>query len=214
MMGLLYKDCIIMRRQLWTLLVFLVIYGGLAAIGVFDVSLMAALIAVLGVNIPTSSVAMDDASRWNCYAVATPAGRRGIVNSKYLFTVLLLLLSALVAIVLLLLLSLCKLSDASSGEIVFIVLGCAAVTLLLDAVLLPLLLKYGAEKARFINLITFFVVFGSILLLSGLMQSGITLPKLPHNLVQALPGLFGILAIGAFVVSYFISLGIYDRKEF
>ena len=77
MTGLIYKDIVALRKQLSTLLLFLVVYGGFCVTGVFDFSILGALVAVFGLTIPVSSVALDDAAHWDRYAVATPAGRPG-----------------------------------------------------------------------------------------------------------------------------------------
>ena len=87
-------------------------------------------------------------------------------------------------------------------------------TLVLDAIILPFLLKYGAEKARVISMITFVVIFGGAVLLGGLAKNQITLPTPPAWLLTALPVLLGLLAIGGYLISYFIAQGIYAKKEF
>lgn len=214
MIGLIYKDCMTLRKQLTTLLLFLLVYGGLTVAGVFDVSILGALVAVMGMTIPMSSVALDDMARWDRYAVATPAGRRGVVSGKYVFTLLVIVGSTVVAGLLMVGLSLAGLSKQTPGETVWVAASCAAITLLMNAFTLPFLLKYGAEKARAISMVLFVVIFGGAVLLGNADQWGVQLPVLSDRLVQAMPVLFGIVSVGGFVVSYFISLGIYDRKEF
>lgn len=214
MIGLVYKDCMTLKKQLTTLLMFLLAYGALTVAGVFDVSILGALVTVMGMTIPMSSVALDDAARWDRYAVATPAGRRGVVAGKYVFTALVIVVSSIFAVLLMVGLSLAGLSKQTLTENLVVALSCAAVTLLLNAVILPFLLKYGAEKARVISMTVFVVIFGGALLLENLWDNGMVLPEIPAGLVQALPVLFCSLAVDAFVVSYFISLGIYNRKEF
>ncbi|HIS64693.1 MAG TPA: ABC-2 transporter permease [Candidatus Avoscillospira avistercoris] len=214
MIGLVYKDCMTLKKQLTTLLMFLLAYGALTVAGVFDVSILGALVTVMGMTIPMSSVALDDAARWDRYAVATPAGRRGVVAGKYVFTALVIVVSSIFAVLLMVGLSLAGLSKQTLTENLVVALSCAAVTLLLNAVILPFLLKYGAEKARVISMTVFVVIFGGALLLENLWDNGMVLPEIPAGLVQALPVLFCSLAVGAFVVSYVISLGIYNRKEF
>ena len=214
MIGLVYKDCMTLKKQLTTLLMFLVVYGALTVTGVFDVSILGVLVAVMGMTIPMSSVALDDAARWDRYAVATPAGRRGVVAGKYVFTALVIVVSSIFSMALMVVLSLAGLSEQTLTENIVVALSCAAVTLLLNAVILPFLLKYGAEKARVISMTVFVVIFGGALLLENLWDKGMVLPEIPAGLVQAFPVLFCMLTVGAFVVSYFISLGIYDRKEF
>lgn len=214
MKGLLYKDIVVLKKQICTLLLFVVVYGGFCVTGVFDFSIIGALIAVFGLTIPMSSVAMDDLAHWDRYAAATPAGRRGIVAGKYLFTLLVILVSGLAGTALMLGLSLTGLSPTPPAELAGITLSCAAVTLLLDAILLPFLLKYGAEKARVISMLTFVIIFGSIVLMGGLANNGVNMPRLPGWLVTALPILFGLVSAGGFALSFAVSLGVYNRKEF
>lgn len=214
MKGLLYKDVVVLKKQISTLLVFVVVYGSFCVTGVFDFSIIGALIAVFGLTIPMSSVALDDIAHWDRYAAATPAGRKGIVAGKYLFTLLVILVSSLVGTVAMVLLSLAGLTDTPPDELVGISLSCGTVTLLLDAILLPFLLKYGAEKARIVSMITFVLIFGGAILLGGLANNGVNMPQIPGWLATALPVVFGLLSIGGFALSFAVSLGIYDRKEF
>lgn len=214
MKGLLYKDIVVLRKQISTLLVFVLVYGGFCVAGVFDFSIIGVLIAVFGLTIPMSSVALDDTSHWDRYAAATPAGRKGIVAGKYLFTLLVILVSGLAGTAIILVFSVVGLTESPFQELIVVTASCASVTLLLDAVLLPFMLKYGAEKARLISMITFVVIFGSIVLLGGLASNGASIPHLPDWLVTALPVVFGLISVGGFALSFAVSLGIYNRKEF
>ena len=214
MKGLLYKDIVVLRKQISTLLVFVLVYGGFCVAGVFDFSIIGVLIAVFGLTIPMSSVALDDTSHWDRYAAATPAGRKGIVAGKYLFTLLVILVSGLAGTAIMLVFSVVGLTDSPFQELIVVTASCASVTLLLDAVLLPFMLKYGAEKARLISMITFVVIFGSVVLLGGLANNGANMPHLPDWLVTTLPVVFGLISVGGFVLSFAVSLGIYNRKEF
>ena len=214
MKGLLYKDIVVLRKQISTLLVFVLVYGGFCVAGVFDFSIIGVLIAVFGLTIPMSSVALDDTSHWDRYAAATPAGRKGIVAGKYLFTLLVILVSGLAGTAITLVFSVVGLTESPFQELIVVTASCASVTLLLDAVLLPFMLKYGAEKARIISMITFVVIFGSVVLLGGLANNGANMPHLPDWLVTTLPVVFGLISVGGFVLSFAVSLGIYNRKEF
>lgn len=214
MKGLLYKDIVVLKKQISTLLIFVVVYGGFCVAGVFDFSIIGVLVSVFGLTSPMSSVALDDAAHWDRYAAATPAGRKGIVAGKYLFTLLVILVSGLAGTAIMLGMSAAGLIDNPPQELVVVILSCAAVTLLLDAVILPFLLKYGAEKARIVSMITFVLIFGSIVLLGGLANNGVNMPQLPGWLAAALPPVFALVSMGGFALSFAVSLGIYDRKEF
>lgn len=214
MRGLIYKDLAVLKKQMSTLLMFLVVYGGFCVAGVFDFSILGALVAVFGLTVPMSSVAMDDSAHWDRYAVATPAGRRGVVAGKYLFTLLVIGVSTLAAALGMAALSLAGLTEEGVADLMTIAVSCGVTVVLLDAILLPFLLKYGAEKARLISMITFVVIFGGAILLGGGLSSGAPLPTVPEWVLTALPVLLVILAAGGYGVSYAVAQRIYARKEF
>ena len=214
MKGLIYKDFVLLRKQLSTYLVFLIVYGGFCIAGVFPISILVALVAVIGLTVPLSSVATDDAIRWDRYAVSTPVSRRGIVAGKYLFAVLIILLSSVVTLALMLALLATGLADAPLEEVAFSIPACALLTLLLNAVTLPFLLKYGAEKARAVSMVLFVSIFGGSVLVGGLASRGVALPQPPDWLLLSGPVLLAALSVAAYLISFAVSLGIYERKEF
>ena len=215
MTGLIYKDFLALKGHLSTYVVFFVIYGGLCIAGVFSPSVLAGMVVLISIITPMTTVTSDDISRWNRFAVASPACRRGVVAGKYLFTLLMVLLSAVLVAVLLVVLALAGgLGDGSLAEYLLATLACGGIALLLNGVTLPLLLKFGAEKARMVSMALFLVVFGGFALLGLAAGSGVALPAPPAWVAAALPGLLAILSVGGFVLSYFIAQAVYAKKEF
>ena len=215
MTGLIYKDFLALKGHLSTYVVFFVIYGGLCIAGVFSPSVLAGMVVLISIITPMTTVTSDDISRWNRFAVASPACRRGVVAGKYLFTLLIVLLSAVLVAVLLVVLALAGgLGDGSLAEYLLATLACGGIALLMNAVVLPLLLKFGAEKARMVSMALFLAVFGGFALVGLAAGNGFTLPAPPAWLIAALPGLLALLAVGGFVLSYFIAQAVYAKKEF
>lgn len=214
MTGLLYKDFLALKGHLSTYVVFFVIYGGLCAAGVFSPSVLGGMVVLISIITPMTTVTSDDISRWNRFAIATPACRRGVVAGKYLFTLLMVLLSTAVVSLLMVALSPTGRLDAPLGEVLLAVLACGGIALLMNAVVLPLLLKFGAEKARMVSMALFLAVFGGFALVGLAAGNGFTLPAPPAWLMAALPGLLALLAVGGFVLSYFIAQAVYAKKEF
>ena len=214
MTGLIYKDFLALKGHLSTYVVFFVIYGGLCIAGVFSPSVLAGMVVLISIITPMTTVTSDDISRWNRFAIATPACRRGVVAGKYLFTLLMVLLSTAVVSLLMVALSPTGRLDAPLGEVLLAVLACGGIALLMNAVVLPLLLKFGAEKARMVSMALFLAVFGGFALVGLAAGNGFTLPAPPAWLIAALPGLLALLAVGGFVLSYFIAQAVYAKKEF
>ena len=215
MTGLIYKDFLALKGHLSTYVVFFVIYGGLCIAGVFSPSVLGGMVVLISIITPMTTVTSDDISRWNRFAVASPACRRGVVAGKYLFTLLMVLLSAVLVAVLLVVLALAGgLGDGSLAEYLLATLACGGIALLLNGVTLPLLLKFGAEKARMVSMALFLVVFGGTALAGLAVDSGFAFPAPPAWVVAAIPGLLAILSVGGFVLSYFIAQAVYAKKEF
>ena len=215
MTGLIYKDFLALKGHLSTYVVFFVIYGGLCIAGVFSPSVLAGMVVLISIITPMTTVTSDDISRWNRFAVASPACRRGVVAGKYLFTLLMVLLSAVLVAVLLVVLALAGgLGDGSLAEYLLATLACGGIALLLNGVTLPLLLKFGAEKARMVSMALFLVVFGGTALAGLAVDSGFAFPAPPAWVVAAIPGLLAIRSVGGFVLSYFIAQAVYAKKEF
>lgn len=82
MAGLLYKDWLLLRRQLWYYALLLGLYLALTAAGVLDASFLCGLAVLYGTLLPTTCFSYDEAVHWERYAAATPAGRRGTVDGQ------------------------------------------------------------------------------------------------------------------------------------
>ena len=204
MTGLIYKDFLALKGHLTTYLVFFLVYGGLCLSGVFTASVLCGMVVLMSLITPMTTVTSDDVSRWNRFAIATPACRRGVVTGKYLFTLLVTLASTVFVSLLLVVLALAGGLEEPLSELLLSALACAGIALIMNAVALPLLLKFGAEKARMVSMALFLLAA----------DRGLALPAPPAWVLTALPGLLAILAVGGFALSYCIAQAIYARKEF
>ena len=166
MMGLVYKDFLVMRKQLSYYLIFVVLYAGLTVAGVFTPFILPGIVVLVGMMLPMSSVGYDDQARWDKYAAATPAGRAGMVAARYLSALIVLVAGSALILVLMLVLGLTGLIDSPPVESIAAVLACLCVALVFDAVILPILIKFGAEKSRIISIIIFVTVFGGAMLIT------------------------------------------------
>ena len=81
MAGLLCKDWLLLRRQLWYYALLLGLYLALTAAGVLDASFLCGLAVLYGTLLPTTCFSYDEAVHWERYAAATPAGRRGTAST-------------------------------------------------------------------------------------------------------------------------------------
>lgn len=212
MMGMVYKDFLVQRKQLGYYIAFFIMYTVLAVMEIMPTAIMYTMTVLIGMLVPMSTFAYDDLARWNKYAAATPAGRRGIVAGKYVFSLLSVLLAAAFSAVLVVAVLMLKPELGAVDELLIGLLICTLIPILIDAVILPVFIKFGSEKSRLISILIFVAVFGSIMLigqLTGLLE-GIVIPEW---FFLALPGLLVLLTIGGYIISYFIARGIFEKKE-
>ena len=212
MRGMIYKDFLVQRKQLGYYGVFFLVYTLLAVTDVMPPAIMYTMTVLIGMMAPMASFSYDDLARWNKYAVATPAGRRGVVAGKYVFTLLSVLLAAAFSAVLVVAVLTLKPELGALDEMLIGLLICTLLPILIDAVILPVFIKFGSEKSRLISILIFVAVFGSIMLIGQLAETmdGIVIPEW---FFLALPGLMVLLTIGGYIISYFIARGIFEKKE-
>lgn len=212
MMGMVYKDFLVQRKQLGYYIAFFIMYTVLAVMEIMPTAIMYTMTVLIGMLVPMSTFAYDDLARWNKYAAATPAGRRGVVAGKYVFSLLAVLLAAAFSAVLVVAVLMLKPELGALDEMLIGLLICTLISILIDAVILPVFIKFGSEKSRVISIIIFVAIFGGILLLGQLAETmdGIVIPAW---FFLALPGLLVLLTIGGYIISYFIARGIFEKKE-
>lgn len=213
MMGFVYKDFFLLRRQISYLAILFLLYTVLSAAGVFGSYILPAIVVIMGMVFPMSSFSYDEQARWDKFAAATPVGRKGVVAGRYLFALLLILISSAIVAALQLLLSLSGLVEQPISELLLPVLACAVAALLMDAIFLPLLFRFGAEKARILGMILFVVIFagcaGAGFLAGGAQQS----PSLSVQALLLAIAVAAAAAVAALWVSYCFSQRIYAKKE-
>ena len=173
MAGLLCKDWLLLRRQLWYYALLLGLYLALTAAGVLDASFLCGLAVLYGTLLPTTCFSYDEAVHWERYAAATPAGRRGTVDGKYLLALLLAALSGGIS------LFLTALMEGPESALALAVLVCTGLALAVNAVNLPLLLLLGVSRSRAALYFVFILFFGGGMALLLLFQRGLLPPPTP-----------------------------------
>lgn len=213
MTGLVLKDFLMMRKTLKTYLIFFALYLGMAVAGIFPISIVTSMVTVIIAVLPISTFVYDDAAKWDRYAVSLPLGRRKVVGARYLFIALLLLVSAafgLLTIVLAPLMGQGELTELAATVLVTITYG-----LVLNDIMIPLVYKIGAERAR---MYLYIIVFAPVILLflaarlELLDLSGLN--AISEGTVLLVCSLLPVAGVAGLGLSYLISCRIYEKKEF
>ncbi len=163
------------------------------------------------------SVTMDDQSNGLTFLFSLPIDRRVYVREKYIFIVLMGVSFSIFATALCLLFRMFAEYKAPLDEILATSLGTLFVMLLFVCFMLPLQLKFGAERARLASFIAIGFFFVAVLLAGLVINFADALPFIQAFLSMSPVALAGIAVAFLIVclrISYGVSLRIILRREF
>lgn len=218
MLGLLIKDFLTLKKYLKTMLFTLLIYAVWGYIA-GDPSFLISCSIVLFAMVTVTSIAYDEQCHWNNYALTMPLKYNTLVLSKYTLGILLCLLGTVISLTGAVFLSaiIGSLTGMFEKLLVTAVVG-IMIGLLFISIYLPFVFKLGAEKSRMI-MVSIFLVPTVII---GIIYK--TAPEVINTILNALSiletnptGAFISVTIGVLVmliISFFISLSIFKKKEF
>ena len=210
MMGLIKKDVYLSLSMLKSYVVAAAVFALLTMTGIYDISFFVTYLSVMCIMIPVNLFAYDEQARWDKYAAALPAGRAGMVKARYLFTILICFGTLVFALLLQLIVALFTgVQGQERTDLLLSGLLPTAYGIFMNAVLLPLLFKFGSQKGRIYLILALGVgvgvIFGG---LTGLKKMGIPLSALTVPFF-ALP-VAGLLVL---MPSYLLSKRILFQKD-
>lgn len=205
MIGLLVKDLLNLKTNLKTYLILLIFYI-ILSITSKNPSMFGGMVTLVSAMMPITAMSFDERSKWDGYALTMPLSRKSLVLNKYLLC----FIFVLTAFVLTALFN-SFFTEMSLEENILTNFGVLSVGILYMSVILPILFKWGVEKGRILMMLVLVAPVGIMLLL---INSGIAIPELNETIIKT--GFYFLIAISliVFVISYFISLSIYKKKEF
>lgn len=160
MTGLIIKDFLILRKTLRTYLFIMIVYTAIAFSGVWTADIVGVLMVVVLMMLPMNIFAYDKQCQWDTYGLALPVGRTKTVAARYLCVLLLCVFSvALTALLGAALYVAGRMEEPTEFMVTCSVMG--LMSMLVNAIMLPFLYKFGPERARMM----FFGIMGGIFLL-------------------------------------------------
>lgn len=163
------------------------------------------------------SLTMDDQSHGLAFLFSLPIDRRVYVREKYIFIVLMGVSFSIFATALCLLFRMFAEYKAPLDEILATSLGTLFVMLLFVCFMLPLQLKFGAERARLASFIAIGLFFAAVIVAGLVVNFADALPFIQAFLSMspvALTGIGAAFLIVCLRISYNASLRVILRREF
>lgn len=210
MLGLIKKDFLLIKANLKSMVIIFIVYLILAFQGTFDVTFV---IPLIGIMLFISTFSYDDFNNWNSYAVTLPDGRRNVVRAKYIASIILTVVLGAVALAIGIGISYTKTNGINLNEIISSLMGTVLSSVIIIALLYPIVFKFGATNGR---IILFAVVFG-IVGIGALISNFVDMTSV-INMINGLDNYsliaIPIISIILLGISYLISNKIYQSKEF
>ena len=201
MRGLLLKDWYQARKYCRSLLLIAVVFS---AVSVFpNNTMMAVYPLMLGALLPVTLHAYDERSGFLRYACAMPTSRRDVVAVRYVELLVALALGFAMLGAARTVGALCGLRSAVSADALLVM---ALFSADIAAILLPLMFRFGTERARMMIFITVGLLAALLLLTgNGLSDALVSMQALARCAVLA-------AALAVLPLSFLLSLRIYRRK--
>ena len=209
MTALILKDIATLKKTLLlttTICVALAIYG-IYENAIFMIPLICAMIPLI---LTAISFGYDTKSNFEQYAFSMPIKKSSYVLSKLFFAFAFGLIGSICIFILLTIQSIMTIE-----YIVFISIITLISSILMSAIQLPFILKYGAEKSRLIMVITYFAIFA---LSTFLKDKSDLITKLAELFNKSSMSMIfiGIVLIGLIIIGLAIksSIIIMEKKEY
>lgn len=210
MIGLIYKDLCNLKRYMKQILLIIVVFTIIFSLqGGVDISFFSSYTLLLCTMIVISSISYDDMAKWDKYALTMPISRSLLIGSKYVLGLLMAVAANVLTLILFFATARFNGGIGDMAENFSIMLTMSALGLIVLGIMLPLLIKYGAEKARMMVILVVLIPTAAVLILSHM---GISLPD--EVAINSLLYVIPFAAIVVYVVSYLLSVRIATKKEY
>lgn len=209
MTALILKDIATLKK---TLLLTITICVALAIYGIYEnaIFMIPLICAMIPLILTAISFGYDTKSNFEQYAFSMPIKKSSYVLSKLFFSFAFGLIGSVCIFILL------TIQNIMTIEyIVFISIITLIASILMSAIQLPFILKYGAEKGRLIMVITYFVIFA---LSTFLKEKSDLITKLAELFNKSSMSMIciGIVLIGLIMIGLSVksSIIIMEKKEY
>lgn len=216
MRGLLIKDIALMRNQMKS---FVVILGAAMIMMVvnddvvFPVVYVCMVFAMFGIN----SISYDDFDNGYSFLFTLPIKRKQYVLSKYVFSLLSVITGVMISSIFMLIVLTVKGEAHTFVDQIGFLVGYFAGTMVFLSAMLPIQLKYGAERGRIALLVIAAVIVAVVFMLNKVpvgFDVLVFLVKIEQMNDIVVGGIIAFICICIVTISYLVSCRIMEKKEF
>ena len=217
MKGLLKKDLAISFCNKAMLIAAIIVLAAVAFMGSGGGQFIMSYMAVFVPMVINSTISYDDMDNGMEYLMTLPVTRRQYVYSKYVFSAGAGFLCWIFSCVMGTLSNVIHGNQGDSGEWLFLCLMSLGILLFTSSLIIPVQLKFGAEKAKIAMLLIMVGVAGVTWLFINIKKAvfpdGMKLISFLNDYPFAYVGIVLLFELAAFFISLFVSIRIFEKKE-
>ncbi len=210
MKGLIIKDLMVLRKQSCAQFLIVGIYLVFALIS-GDFTIVSVILPLCFSMLTVSSLAYDEQVNWSGYCAALPIKRSTVVISRYVLS----FISSLVGFAASVTISFVTYLVHGRFDVLSVILSLAGVFVGLVYIdfLVPMMIKLGVEKSRFIMLISTGVFVVTCIYLGNLFNESTQDIIVSRTLIKLMPILLIVGIIVLTALSVLLSIRLYKKKE-
>lgn len=207
MKGLLLNDWYIMWKQCWLQLICIMLFGVLSIIG--DSQSFLLFVVLYSALLPQTVMAYNEKNKWDRMVLTMPVSRDQIVGERYLMSFLLVASAFVICIAFAFIKTL--IGGGDINEALQFVLLMGGMTIIINSIYLPVIFRFGMERARLCVIIIAGIVGAAVYMISSGEASWLT--TLAERIMNANIFLFLAICLLIYILSMLVSMGIYSKKQ-
>lgn len=210
MLGFIKKDLLLVKANFKTLFIVIFAFILMTIMGTFDLIF---ILPVIGVMVFAGTFNYDDYNGFNAYAVALPNGRKNMVRGKYASSIILLLGLIILSLLISILKSVFNSEEIVINNLLLQVMGSIFSIVIIISLMYPLIWKFGSTNGRVWLFALVFLMILGFGFISNYISSSAFL-KIGNVIDRYFYIVVPVLSVIMLLVSYVLSVKIYNKKEF
>ena len=212
--GLITKDILQLKSYKRTLIIFIIIFTLTSISGEGGIGNILAIMLTLGFGMfSMASFNYDEFNKADRYILTLPLTKKEVVLSKYILVICSTVMGSIIGIMLSYIVTFAMNKQVPNiEEIISVGLGGLLGIGIIEAIQIPCVYKWGAEKGR-IQMVILTALLGVIIFVGA--KANIQLPA--NNILNIVNTFLPLIFIGLIIIIYYISYKvaykIYDKKE-
>lgn len=170
MKGLILKDLLNLKGNVKFILLFIIMFGFMSSLGDGNVNNFIGVIIVLCTTMIVSTFSYDDLNKWDSYVLTMPINRNDIVLSKYLTMLIFSFIGVLVSLIVSVTIGYFK-NTLILNETLLINALILSISVCFGSLILPLIYKFGTERARLLMILCFLVPTLALLVFKSILEN-------------------------------------------